>query len=135
MAVHQGSGVAWVYSSLILQTLCDSSFLGRVLALEYTLTTLFEAATSFMAGNLSVSRGLSKNQLALLGAGMGLLVVIVWGIYYSLSLGAAHPRFNSRTAKNSYEVVREINRIEMGNKRVETINSNNIVQNSSDGLV
>merc|ERR1711959_320954 len=90
-----GSGICWVYSSLILQTLCDPRFLGRVLALENTLTTLLEAATSYTAGELSTSVGLTDNQLALVGAVMGLLTVVVWGIGYSLSLGAAHPRFNS----------------------------------------
>jgi hypothetical protein len=34
--------------------------------------------------------------LALFGASLGILMLIVWGIYYSLSLGAADPRFNNK---------------------------------------
>merc|ERR1712146_42004 len=90
-----GSGCAWVYSSVILQTLCDPEFLGRVVALEYTLSTLFEATSSYVAGTLSTERGLSNNELARMGAVLGLSLGFVWGIYYALSLGAAHPRFNT----------------------------------------
>ena len=126
-----------MYSTLVLQALCESSFLGRVLALEHTLTTLFEAATSFLAGNLSSSKGLDENQLALLGACMGLVVVIVWGIYYSLSLGAAHPRFNSmNTPQNNYEMVGiEAKEIEIEGKFVNSSNSNSDLLQKSDGLV
>jgi len=133
-----GSGAAWVYSTLVLQALCDSGFLGRVLALEHTLTTLFEAATSFVAGNLSSSKGLTENQLALLGAYMGLVVVVIWTIYYSLSLGAAHPRFNSSTnTNNTYEMVGERieSEVELGVKHGNEINNNNDILKKSDVLV
>lgn len=131
----QGSGAAWVYSTLVLQALCESSFLGRVLALEHTLTTLFEAATSFVAGNLS-TKGLDENQLALLGAYMGLVVVIVWGIYYSLSLGAAHPRFNGMNTQNYYEMVGiEAKEIEIEGKFVNNGNHISDSLQKSDGLV
>ena len=90
-----GSGAVWVNSAIILQTLCHPQILGRILAVEYTLTTLFEAASCAMTGRLSSVVGLSKNQLALFGAGLGILMVLVWGLYYYLSLGAAHPKFNN----------------------------------------
>ena len=132
----KGSGSAYVYSSLILQTLCDSAFLGRVLALEHTLTTLFEAATSFVAGHLSSSRGLTDNQLALVGAFIGLVVVIFWGFYYSLSQGAAHPRFNSSAnAKESYAIVREMSEIEIGGAEVPIRSSDPTVDKINGRLV
>ena len=119
-----------MYSSLILQTLCDSTFLGRVLALEHTLTTLFEAATSYVAGHLSSSSGLTDNQLALVGACMGLVVVIFWGFYYSLSQGAAHPRFNgSMVTKDKYAMVGETNEIETRNEQVPDNRGDESVQN------
>ena len=90
-----GSGAVWVNSAIILQTLCNPQILGRILAVEYTLTTLFEAASCAMTGRLSSVVGLSKNQLALFGAGLGILMVLFWGLYYYLSLGAAHPKFNN----------------------------------------
>lgn len=89
--------------------------------MEHTLTTLFEATTSFVAGSLSSSNGLTENQLALLGACIGLVVVIIWAIYYSLSLGAAHPRFNGINIISTYEMVGERieSKVEVGVKHVE----------------
>lgn len=78
-----------------MQTLSDPKILGRMLATEHTLTTLFEATSCAVTGRLSVD-GFSKNMLALFGASLGILMLIVWGIYYSLSLGAADPRFNNK---------------------------------------
>jgi len=142
-----GSGICWVYSSLVLQTLCDPRFLGRIMALEHTLTTLFEAATSFVAGTLSTSKGLSDNQLALMGAGLGLFVQISWGIYYSLSLGAAHPRFNRSnitkdrykrvlaSENNSGEETEEKLMIEMGERVPNKLSNDNKTLYKSEGLV
>jgi len=99
---------------LVLQTLSDPKILGRVLAAEYTLTTLFEAASVAATGKLSMT-GFSKNMLALFGASLGILMLLVWGIYYSLSLGAANPRFNNnyKLVANSKKVM-EQKEIEMG---------------------
>jgi MFS family permease len=89
-----GSGIVWVNSTLILQTMSEKEILGRVLAVEYTLFTLFEAASSTVTGSLDEA-GLNKNELALFGFSLGVLMVTVWGTYYSFSLGAAQPIFNN----------------------------------------
>jgi len=89
-----GSGAVWVNSALVLQTLSDPKFLGRVMGAEYMFTTLFEAASCAVLGRLSIA-GFSKNMLAFLGALLGVFMLLLWGIYHSLSLGAAHPRFNN----------------------------------------
>ncbi|CAB9507171.1 Pfam:DUF894 [Seminavis robusta] len=91
-----GSGIAWINSTLLLQTLCEPSVLGRVLAVEYTLMTLLEASSSMMSGWLEYAAFFSKSDLALFGAGLGILVIIFWGVYYFLVQGgAASPRFAS----------------------------------------
>ena len=111
-------------------------FLGRVLALEHTLTTLFEATTSYVAGHLSSSRGLTDNQLALLGSCIGLAVVIFWGFYYSLSQGAAHPRFNrSMATKDKYAMVQETKELGTGNNEFADGSGSESLQNISGGLV
>ena len=92
-----GSGIVWVNSTLVLQTLADKEILGRVIALEFTLTQLFEASSAAASGRLD-DAGFTKNQLALFGASCGVLMLLFWGSYYALSLGAAKPRFN-----NNYE--------------------------------
>ncbi|KAL3919084.1 MAG: hypothetical protein SGILL_003936, partial [Bacillariaceae sp.] len=89
-----GSGTVWVYSTLVLQTLTDKEILGRVLAIEYTMTQLFEAASASATGRLDEA-GLSKNQLALFGCSLGVVMLTFWGTYYSFSLGAANPKFNN----------------------------------------
>jgi hypothetical protein len=83
-----------VYSTLVLQTLTDKEFLGRVLAVEFTMTQLFEAASASATGRLDEA-GWTKNQLALFGALLGTVMLSVWGLYYFYSLGAAKPKFNN----------------------------------------
>ena len=100
-----------------------------MLATEYTLTTLFEATSCAVTGRLSVD-GFSKNMLALFGASLGILMLIVWGIYYSLSLGAADPRFNNncqfRGNNNNSTMVVEEKDVEMvGDVIFANSNSNN----------
>ena len=90
-----GSGTVWVNSTVLLQALSEKHILGRVLAVEYTLTTLTEAMSATTSGNLSDEPyNYTKNQLALFGACLGVSVVTFWSIYYFFQQGAAHPRFN-----------------------------------------
>ncbi|OEU11694.1 major facilitator superfamily transporter [Fragilariopsis cylindrus CCMP1102] len=123
-----GAGAVWVNSAIILQTLSDPKILGRMLATEYTLTTLFEATSCAVTGRLSVD-GFSKNMLALFGAFLGILMLIVWGIYYSLSLGAADPRFNNnyqfRGNNDNSTMVVEEKEVEMVGDVIFDSNSNN----------
>ena len=92
-----GSGMVWVNSTVTLQTLTDPTMLGRVLAVEYTSYTLVEASSAALSGAL-LDVGLSKNQLALVGAGLGGVMVVAWGHYHWTGQGAANPRFNPDTA-------------------------------------
>jgi MFS family permease len=95
-----GSGIVWVNSTVLLQAMSEKQVLGRVLAVEYALTALLEALAATISGDLA-DAGYSKNQLALFGALLGVGVVVPWSIYYALSLGAAHPRFNRLHIENN----------------------------------
>jgi hypothetical protein len=89
-----GSGIVWVNSTLLLQALSEPQLLGRVLAVEYTLVTIFEASSATMSGYLNDNHGYDKNDLAFFGASLGIATVTFWGTYYWFGLGAAHARFN-----------------------------------------
>merc|ERR1719491_909228 len=117
-----GAGSIWVNSAIILQTLSDPQILGRILATEYTLVTLFEASSVFVTGRLSVA-GFSKNMLAFFGACLGIPLLVMWGIYYSLSLGAANPRFNNnyKFTGNKKIIVMNKKEIEMGNVHFDVL--------------
>ena len=58
------------------------------------MTQLFQASSVSATGRLDAA-GLSKNQLALFGASLGVVMLSFWGTYYSFSLGAANPKFNN----------------------------------------
>jgi hypothetical protein len=58
------------------------------------MTQLFEAASVSATGRLDEA-GLNKNQLALFGALLGIIMLSVWGMCYFYSLGAANPKFNN----------------------------------------
>jgi len=108
----------------VLQTLSDPQILGRILATDYTLNTLFEALSVFMSGRLSIA-GFSKNMLALFGACLGIPLLVMWGIYYMLSLGAADPRFNNnyKCNGNNQKITKKMNKkeIEMGNVHFDVL--------------
>jgi MFS family permease len=89
-----GSGMVWMNSTVTLQALTDPSLLGRVLAIEYTTYTLAEAFSATVTGEL-FDAGLDKNQLSLVGAALGLIMVACWGRYHWSGSGALQARFNS----------------------------------------
>jgi hypothetical protein len=96
-----GSGIAWPYSTLLLQTLADKEVLGRILAVELSILTLTEAASATITGELS-DAGLTKNMLALFGASLGFTMVLFWGAYHFLLRGgAAQSKFNSNVHQPS----------------------------------
>jgi hypothetical protein len=63
------------------------------------MTQLFEAASVSAAGQLDEA-GLNKNQLALFGALLGIVMLSVWGMCYFYLLGAANPKFNNGYMSN-----------------------------------
>jgi len=85
-----GSGTVYVGSTLLLQMLTESQFLGRTLALAATGDTIMEALSATISGQI-LDRGRFANNNATLswfGATMGALVTTIWTIYH-LRGGAA----------------------------------------------
>jgi hypothetical protein len=76
-----GSGIVWTNATLLLQTLADKEYLGRVLAAQYAGSTLVEASIATLIGSLQDS-GWDKHWLALLSAGIGSVLVGFWAIYF-----------------------------------------------------
>lgn len=98
-----GSGMVWVNATLTLQTLVEKDILGRVLAVEFTMYTLLEGLSATATGRL-FDDGLDKNQLALVGAALGTVTVVLWGVYHAQSFGAADPKFNQVINEKASEV-------------------------------
>jgi hypothetical protein len=76
-----GSGIVWTNATLMLQTLVDKKYLGRVLAAQYAGSTLVEASIASLIGNLE-DAGWDKHWLALLSAGIGGFLVSFWALYF-----------------------------------------------------
>lgn len=88
-----GSACIWINSTLLLQNLTNSEYLGRVLGLEYALARLSETAMAFVAGRLE-DGGSTKQQIALMASSVGVSLFFFWSIYHVLGFGAADERFN-----------------------------------------
>ena len=78
-----GTGINWVYSSSLLQMSVPNNFLGRVFAFDLAMTTLAASTSTLWAGWAKDMLGLSPNQIALVMAGVSLVMGIGWLIYLS----------------------------------------------------
>jgi MFS family permease len=88
-----GSGILWINSTLLLQTLTRPDLLGRILALEFGLSMLSDAAAATLTGHLK-DRGYTPSQLSSgVGAVSGLFFC-GWSIYHLFGRGAARKKFN-----------------------------------------
>ena len=88
-----GSGILWINSTLLLQMLTRPDLLGRILALEFGLSMLTDAAAATLTGHLK-DRGYTPSQLSSgVGAVSGLFFC-VWSIYHLFGCGAARKKFN-----------------------------------------
>ncbi len=77
-----GSGIAWVYSSALLQMRVPSAFRGRVFAFDLAAFTL-ASATSTLWGGFAIDRqGLSAREVALVCAIIGIFTTTVWALYH-----------------------------------------------------
>lgn len=88
-----GSAVIWQFSTLLLQNLTSSKFLGRVLALEYCLARVSETCTAFVAGRL-IDNGRSNSEIAYLSSGIAVFLFVFWSTYHNMRYGAARSKFN-----------------------------------------
>mmetsp|Transcript_7369 Transcript_7369/g.11222 ORF Transcript_7369/g.11222 Transcript_7369/m.11222 type:complete len:489 (-) Transcript_7369:19-1485(-) len=97
-----GESIIWMCATLLLQTLTNATFLGRMLSFEYSVCRCTEAFISYLAGSLE-DAGYGKHEIASLSACIGGMMFIFWSVYYLFGKGAANPRFN-QTREQEIEV-------------------------------
>jgi MFS family permease len=85
-----GSSAAWINSYVLLQSFCAPEKMGRVLAVNYALALSTEAFSALMAGVLQDHAGMSAEQVSLVMAFIGIIVLALWSCYHTLGYGAAH---------------------------------------------
>ena len=90
-----GSGIMWMNSTLLLQSLTKPEFLGRMLAFEFSLTMLADAVVATIVGQLR-DQGYAASQIS---SGVGALSGLffgVWTVYHLFGRGAARKEFNPK---------------------------------------
>ena len=90
-----GSGIIWLNSTLLLQMLSKPDLLGRVLALEFSLAMLVDAAVATVTGKLH-DNGFTASQLSSGAGALSGLMFATWSIYHLFGRGAARKVFNEQ---------------------------------------
>ncbi|MCB9098789.1 MAG: MFS transporter [Anaerolineales bacterium] len=78
-----GTGINWVYSSSLLQMSVPNNFLGRIFAFDLAMTTLAASTSTLWAGWAKDTLAFSPHQIALVMAGVSLMMGLSWLIYLS----------------------------------------------------
>lgn len=95
-----GGSTIYLNSTLLLQNLTKRiDMLGRVLASERVLSSLFQVIISYIAGRLE-DNGFSKHDIALLSACVGGIFATFWSSYHLFGLGAARVYTHSKDSDN-----------------------------------
>jgi MFS family permease len=76
-AAAVGSGVVWVFSGTLLQWEGDPAYHGRLFSVEFGLTTLILAGTSYASG-AAVDAGFAPSDVALASAAVTALPALLW---------------------------------------------------------
>jgi MFS family permease len=84
-----GSGVLWVFSAALLQMIVPDTFRGRVFAFEFAMLTLTQSISIFSAGYMMDTWGLHVRQVAIVMAGVGLVMTMIWLAFYLITLSRA----------------------------------------------
>ena len=81
-----GSGTVWVFSAALLQMVVPDRFRGRVFAFEFAVLTFTQSLSIFGAGYLQDAGGLDVRTVTAVMAGLGLVVWLLWLIFYAGAL-------------------------------------------------
>ena len=73
-----GSGALWVFSAALLQTLVPDHIRGRVFAFEFALLTLTQSLSTFGAGFLQDSWGMTVQQTTAVFGWLGVVMFAGW---------------------------------------------------------
>ena len=83
-----GVAILWIQASLLLQTLCDPEYLGRVSSMDYGVALLGEAASALMTGRLRDAVHWSPEQVCACLSALGFLFTAAWTVYTCRGGGA-----------------------------------------------
>ena len=108
-----GSSVLWINSSLLLQKFSDSQLLGRVMAIDYALALLTEAASAYTCGVLVDRVGFSASDVSLVMAIIAAFFTVVWGSYHYCGHGAVNYRDDDDTNNSADEAVALVPGVEL----------------------
>ena len=81
-----GSGTGWVYSSSLLQMTVPGKFLGRVFAFDFAAMTLSASLSTVWVGWAKDNLALSPQQIALILAGIPIVMAVAWVVFLALQL-------------------------------------------------
>ena len=84
-----GLSATWINSSVLLQSFSTPEKMGRVLAVDNALALLAESSSALLCGFLQDRVDLSAEQITLMTAATGGVMVILWTIYHVMGCGAA----------------------------------------------
>jgi len=90
-----GTGTAWVFSAALLQTLIPDKVRGRVFAFEFAALTLTQSLSIFIAGYTQDVFGWPLNQIALSFGYLGIIVFILWMLFFFVSWKSLHKYENN----------------------------------------
>lgn len=77
-----GSGIAWVFSSALIQLNADNRYRGRVFAFDWTVYTLAMLASTLSAGVAYDPIGLAARQVAFGSAAVAMVTLVGWSGYH-----------------------------------------------------
>jgi MFS family permease len=77
-----GTGALWVFSAALLQMVVPDAVRGRVFAFEFAMLTLTQSISIFVAGYMLDNLGLEVRQVTVSMAAGGVLISIVWLLFY-----------------------------------------------------
>jgi MFS family permease len=98
-----GSSIIWINSTLLLQKFSTEQMMGRVLAIDYALALLGEAAAAYLCGVLMDRADLSAYQVSFYLAILSLVLFLTWSWYHISGHGAGKytPLSSQNGAKTS----------------------------------
>jgi hypothetical protein len=98
-----GTSITWINSTLLLQKFSAEHMLGRILAIDYALALLGEAASAYSCGVLMDQAHLSAFQVSRILAVLSLILAMIWSWYHFSGRGAGVYSHTTSSQNNESE--------------------------------
>jgi hypothetical protein len=76
-----GSNLAWIDSSLLLQSYSKPDMLGRVIAVDFALALFGESFSALLVGEILDGLGFTAREVSLLMGYTAVFIFVLWSIY------------------------------------------------------